>query len=544
MEKGKKGRTMNKVLKGLVAVAASAAMATAGFAGVASTAMADETHQVTVTVPAGDNLKNHSFTAYQILTGSQAISGGALGSTHWGSGIDSVKFLDALKADATIGSHFTSVKTSDQFVAALGDTTNFPSNGTNANIVAKIALANKKGDGTALQSGANNLATGFYLIVDYTTTENQTVYNPAVLAITDDITITDKTDVPTLEKKVKENAKASTETTYGVGFNDVADYNIGDDVPFHLIGSVPDMSQYDTYVYKFSDTLGAGFDAPTSVKVYLSDDKVLDDSDAEVTSNFTITSPLANSFTVSTDNLKAVSGAEAGKYIIVDYTAKLNSSAQIGLPGNENEAKLTYSNKPDQSGTGTPSTADTPKDKVIVFTYKLDTTKVDSKDADAKLQGAEFKLKNSENKYAVVNEGKVTSWDDEGTTLTSDAQGLFSVTGLDAGTYYLHETKAPAGYNLPASDFKVEITATTVNGQNWSGTAADALTALQVKVDGGTAINGNIQDGNVAINIANTQGSSLPSTGGMGTVMLYVAGVAVFVLAGATLVMALRRRNA
>lgn len=544
MEKGKKGRTMNKVLKGLVAVAASAAMATAGFAGVASTAMAADTHEVTVTVPTSGNLQNHSYTAYQILTGSQATSGGALGSTHWGSGIDDAKFLNALKADTTIGSHFTDVTTPDQFVAALGDTTHFPSNGANANIVAKIALANKKGDGTALQSGVNNLATGYYLIVDSTTAGNQTVYNPAVLAITDDITIEDKTDVPTLEKKVKENAKASTETTYGEGFNDVADYNIGDDVPFHLIGSVPDMSQYDTYVYKFSDTLGAGFDAPTSVKVYLSDDKVLDDSDAEVTSNFTITSPLANSFTVSTDNLKAVSGAEAGKYIIVDYTAKLNSSAQIGLPGNENEAKLTYSNKPDQSGEGTPSTAETPKDKVIVFTYKLDTTKVDSKDANTKLQGAEFKLKNSENKYAVVTDGKVTSWNDEGTTLTSDEQGLFSVTGLDAGTYYLHETKAPAGYNLPASDFKVEITATTVNGQNWSGTADDALTALQVKVDGGTAINGNIQDGNVAINIANTQGSSLPSTGGMGTVMLYVAGVAVFVLAGATLVMALRRRNA
>ena len=545
MEKGKKGRTMNKVLKGLVAVAATAAMATAGFAGVASTAMADETHQVNVTVPTGDNLKNHSFTAYQILTGSQATSGGALGSTAWGSGINSDNFLKALKADKTIGSHFTSVETSDQFVAALGDTANFPSNGANANIVAKIALANKKGDGTALQNGANSLATGYYLIVDSTTAGNQTVYNPAVLAITDDITIADKTDVPTLEKKVKENTKVSAETAYGEGFNDVADYNIGDDVPFHLIGSVPDMSQYDTYVYKFSDTLGDGFDAPTSVKVYLSDDKVLDESDTEVTNNFTITSPLTRTFTVSTDNLKAVKGVEAKKYIIVDYTAKLNSSAQIGLPGNENEAKLTYSNNPDQSGQGeNQPTGNTPEDKVIVFTYKLDTTKVDSKDADIKLQGAEFKLKNSENKYAVVEEGKVTSWNEEGTTLTSDEQGLFSVTGLDAGTYYLHETKAPAGYNLPAKDFKVEITATTANGQNWSGTAADALTALQVKVDDGTAIEGDTQNGNVAINIANTQGSSLPSTGGMGTVLLYVAGIAVFVLAGATLVMALRRRNA
>ena len=175
---------MNKVLKGLVAVAASAAMATAGFAGVASTAMAADTHKVTVTVQDSGNLQNHSYTAYQILTGSQAASGGALGSTRWGSGINFEEFLKALKADKTIGSYFNSVTTSDQFVAALGNKDNFPSDSANANIVAKIALAHKTGDGTALQSGTNNLATGYYLIVDSTTIENQTVYNPAVLPIT------------------------------------------------------------------------------------------------------------------------------------------------------------------------------------------------------------------------------------------------------------------------------------------------------------------------------------------------------------------------
>lgn len=538
---------MNKVLKGLVAVTASAAMAVAGFAGVASSAMAAD-NTVTVTVPNTANLQNHTYTAYQILTGSQAESGGALGSTSWGTGIDSANFLEALKADKTIGSYFTNVNTSDEFVKALGNAGNFASNGANTNIVAKIALANKTGDGTALKNGANALATGYYLIVDSTTEGNQTVYNPAVLAITSDITIQDKTSVPTLEKKVQENQKSVT-GDYGNGFNDVADYNIGDDVPFHLIGSVPDMSQYETYKYTFSDTLGDGFDAPTSVKVYLSDNKALDtEEDTDITSSFTITDPLAKTFTVSTKDLKAIAGVATGKYVIVSYTAKLNSSAKIGLPGNVNTADLAYSNKPDQSGTGdTDNTGKTPEDKVIVFTYKLDTTKVDSDEGTTKLQGAEFKLRNANNQYAVVGaDNKVTSWsatEEGGSTLTSNAEGLFSVTGLDDSIYYLKETKAPAGYNLPAKDFEVKISATTANGQNWAGTATDALTKIDVTVDG-TAGTGDVQTGTAAIVIKNTKGSSLPSTGGMGTVLLYVAGIAVFVLAGATLVMALRRRNA
>ena len=313
---------MNKVLKGLVAVTASAAMAVAGFAGVASSAMAAD-NTVTVTVPTTANLQSHTYTAYQILTGSQAESGGALGSTSWGTGINSTNFLTELKADNTIGGYFTNVTTPDQFVKVLGNADVFASNGANANIVAKIALANKTGDGTALRNGANALATGYYLIVDSTTGGNQTVYNPAVLAITSDITIQDKTSVPTLEKKVQENQK-SVAGDYGSGFNDVADYNIGDDVPFHLIGSVPDMSQYTTYVYRFSDTLDKGFAAPANVEVYLSNDKALDKNDTDVTKDFTVSTVTTGedstkSFTVSTNDLKSVnSGTIAtGQYIIV-----------------------------------------------------------------------------------------------------------------------------------------------------------------------------------------------------------------------------------
>lgn len=544
---------MNKVLKGLVAVTASAAMAVAGFAGVASSAMAAD-NTVTVTVPATANLQNHTYTAYQILTGSQAESGGALGSTHWGNGINDAEFLKALKADKTIGGYFTNVNTPDEFVKALGNANVFASNGANTNIVAKIALANKTGDGTALKNGANALVTGYYLIVDSTTEGNQTVYNPAVLAITSDIEIQDKTSVPTLEKKVQENQK-SISGEYGNGFNDVADYNIGDKVPFHLIGSVPDMSQYTTYVYKFTDTLDKGFDAPADVKVYLSDDKVVDNKDTDVTKDFTVSQVTtsedsAKSFTVSTNNLKTVNngGIAKGQYIIVDYTAKLNASAEIGLPGNVNTAKLTYSNKPDQSGQGeNQPTGETPEDKVIVFTYKLDTTKVDSDADTTKLQGAEFKLRNANNQYAVVDSNnKVTSWsatEEGGSTLTSDDNGLFSVTGLDDGTYTLKEIKAPAGYNLPAKDFEVKISAITANGQNWAGTATDALTKIDVTVDG-TAGTGDVQTGTAAIVIKNTKGSSLPSTGGMGTTILYAAGAAIVLVAAFGIAFAVRRRNA
>lgn len=559
---------MNKVLKGLVAVAATAAMAVAGFAG-ASTAMAVDGNTVNVTVPGAEsNLNGHAYTAYQILSGTQATSGGALGDAEWGTGINDAAFLKALKADTTIGEYFTKVTDAKGFAEALSNTDNFPADGANTRLVAKIAMKHTQGAGTALAAGSSTqLDKGYYLIVD-STTDGQTVYNPAVLAITSDIEIKDKTDVPTLEKKVQENKKDATgDTAYGSKFNDVADYNIGDEVPFHLIGSVPDMSQYETYTYKFTDTFDKGFDAvdTSNVKVYLSNDKKLDlegeSVDTDITSYFSGTNgsiqytaateaqgETAGTLTVSTKDLKkaATYSKEQPQYVIVSYTAKLNANAKIGLPGNVNEAYLTYSNKPDQSGTGDNNTNDTPHDKVIVFTYGLDVTKVDSKNDKTKLKDAEFKLKNSDNKWATITDGKVTGWtttENDGSVLTSDAEGNFKVTGLDDGTYTLVETKAPAGYNLPADGFSVTLKATTANNQTWDGTANTALTDLAVKVDQ-TNGTGDADTGLGAITIKNTQGSSLPSTGGMGTVMLYVAGIAVFVLAGATLVMALRRRNA
>lgn len=495
----------------------------------------------TVTVPSDGILKDHTFTAYQIFSGRE--EDGILSDVQWGSGINSDAFLAALKADTTYGSLFTDCTDAAAVAKVLGD------NNTNtalANAVAELAYANKTGSGTALTSGENTLADGYYLIVD--TTENVaagSAYNTALLQVVGDINITVKTDAPTVEKKVLEDDKYNQDGGYGQGYNDVADYNMGDTVSFHLIGSVPDMSRYDTYKYIFHDTLSAGLTLnEDSIKVYVASDKAGTDK-TEITGWTKAVN--GQSFTVSFADLKTVSGVSQGKYIIVEYTATLNQNAVVGLDGNPNTVYLEYSNKPDQSGSGDNNTGNTPEDKVIVFTYELDTTKVDGQDNTKKLEGAEFKLHNADSKWAIVNnDGKVTGWADTeegGSTLTSDANGLFKVIGLDDGTYYLKETKAPTGYNLLSSEITVVITATTTNGQTWTdGQASSALTKLEVTADG-TAGTGDTSTGIAGITVANNKGSTLPETGGMGTTIFYVLG-SILVLGAAVLLITRKRMGA
>lgn len=495
----------------------------------------------TVTVPSDGILKDHTFTAYQVLSGRE--EGGVLSDVEWGSGINSAAFLAALKADTTNGSLFTDCTDAAAVAKVLGD------NNTNtalANAVAKLAYANKTGSGTALTSGTTELAGGYYLVVDTTANVGEGgAYNASLLQVVGSINITVKTDAPTVEKKVLEDDKYKQDDGYGTGYNDVADYNMGDAVPFHLIGSVPDMSRYDTYKYIFHDTLSAGLTLnENSIKVYVASDKA--GTDKEEINGWTKAVD-GQSFTVSFIDLKTVSSVSQGKYIIVEYTATLNQAAVVGLDGNPNVVYLEYSNKPDQSGSGdTGNTGKTPEDKVIVFTYELDTTKVDGQDNTKKLEGAEFKLHNADNKWAIVNsENKVTGWSDTeegGSTLTSDEKGLFKVIGLDDGTYYLKETKAPTGYNLLSSEITVVITATTTNGQTWTdGHASSALTKLAVTADG-KAGTGNTSTGVADITVANNKGSTLPETGGMGTTIFYVLGT-ILVLGAAIMLITKRRMN-
>ena len=500
------------------------------------------------------NIKNHTFAAYQIFKGDYHNE--TLSNVIWGTGVNGFKY-DGTSDAGEIAKKLAGV------------------NAETANAFAKEAAKHITGTSTIGTGSITIQEAGYYLIVDTTSLVDNTdpknpkpVYDASnltlleVTAANEKITPRVKTDKPSVEKKVAENTKYNQNGGYGDTYNDVADYNMGDSVNFHLIGAVPDMGNYDTYKYEFEDTLSAGLTAPaeSDVKVYLSNDKILETTggtpDTELNADFTVSvstdeATKNSKINVSFSDLKTVEGIAKGKYIIVDYSAVLNQDAVVGLNGNENKVKLRYSNNPNQSGGGenTP-TGETPEDKVIVFTYELDVTKVDGQDANKKLAGAEFKLMNAnKTKYAIVENGKVTGWTEnekQGTVLTSD-NGLFTVTGLDDNKYYLKETKAPDGYNTLKDPIEFVIQATTANNQEWGGSASSAFTKLEIGLKNNKGefeyTDGTTDDGRVSMTVKNNKGSILPETGGIGTTIFYIVGV-VLVLGAGVLLVTKKRMNA
>ena len=206
---------------------------------------------------------------------------------------------------------------------------------------------------------------------------------------------------------------------------------------------------------------------------------------------------------------------------------------------------------------------ETPVDKVIVFTYEQNFTKKDATTGEV-LTDAEFVLSrtnNSTTEYLkVLDEATagvyiVDSWvtdKAQATTLKAASDGTYKISGLEDGSYILEETKKPAGYNDPSDPTtELTITATTVNNQTWKGVASDALTGISLTAANdvtNTAIVDAIpatdtSKGKVYATITNTQGTTLPSTGGMGTTLFYVGGGALALGAGVLLVSKKRMAN-
>ena len=258
--------------------------------------------------------------------------------------------------------------------------------------------------------------------------------------------------------------------------------------------------------------------------------------------------------------------------ITVEYTAVLNNTANIGLDGQENKVDLEYSNNPnieyspvtsdetedkpsdDNNGTpdnpndDTPGTDKTPEDKVIVFTYEQDIKKIDAATEEV-LANAVFTLSRSngtDTEYAKVDaNNKLAGWtttESEASGLTTGADGICKIIGLDDGTYTLKEKTAPDGYNKINNAMTLKINATTANGQNWGGTASDALTDIALTVSGDAAISditaqlASANKGTVMAKVTNEKGVNLPTTGGIGTTLFVLGGGCAAGLAGIYLI--------
>lgn len=505
----------------------------------------------------------HTYEAYQIFAGDLSENEQTLSNVKWGDGVNGEALLAALKGTEEEPTAYQTCMTAADVAKVLES---YENNSSEMKAFADIAGQHltKTTSGTASAYNEDSksytisgLAAGYYLVKDKDDSVPGTdAYTDFILKVVQNTTVTPKSDVPTVEKKVQEDDKYNQDGGYGNGYNDVADWNIGDAVPFKLIGTLPtNFADYDIYQYIFHDTLSDGLDLNEgSIKVYYASDKAGTDKTEIPLGKYEVEAPGTEgtdqcSFEVAFADLTSVEGVTANKYIIVEYTATLNKDAEIGLPGNPNKVYLEFSNNPNSGGEG--DTGKTPEDKVIVFTYELDVTKVDGADADTKLEDAEFKLYDENGKYVIVDaDGKVIGWADNeagGSTLKSDENGLFKVSGLDDGTYWLKETKAPDGYNLITDPIKIEIKATTVNDQDWTAMEgpADALTALEIKVTVGsttTSGNGDTESGIVATDIENNKGAELPETGGMGTTIFYVLG-AILVLGAGGLLIARRRTD-
>lgn len=489
-------KRVKRVLALLAAFALALAMAVPAFA--------EEANQGTISVPAGSS---HTYKIYQIFTGD--YSNGKLSNVKWGQNSKN-------REGASVGGK-VSEDVLNQLAAVVND-----SDAKKLEVIEKYADLDNKEFATVTHSNSAKVAPGYYLFKDTTTTAENEVY---ITEVVGDVTIKAKnSNVPGFEKKLKDK-NDTTDNDFG-DWQDVADHDIGDAIPFKLEGTVPaDYTEYTSYYFAFHDEEEGGLTFnKDSVEVYVDDTKI--------TTGFEVKTSTTDgcSFEVVFSNLKDIEAVHAGSVIRVEYTSTLNPNAVIGGNGNLNKAQLEYSNNPRD----TSSKDKTVWDNVVVFTYQVVVNKyANSVEENNKLPGADFTLTKKLNGDTTKVIAAVKSPDGK----------QFTFKGLDDGEYTLTETVTPDGYNTIDP---ITFTVTATHGTEWDGKGVrgNLITALT-----GNAAPGEITftpdkgTGALTTNVINKSGTVLPSTGGMGTTVFYVVGGGLMAVAVVLLVTKKRMEN-
>ena len=404
-----------------------------------------------------------------------------------------------------------------------------------------------------------------YYIVDEVNVPNNNGHSAASLCMVNTAnptaTVNIKSDYPQVTKKIDEDDNE-------IGWNDIADFEIGQTVPYKYNTTVPNMNGYHTYYLAFHDKMSEALtfnQESVQIKITgLNKTYTLQNTEFVIQKNVN-----GNTFQVSIPNLKAIVDREFpegldndnqnqyGQAIELNYTATLNDKAasQTGRPGFENTVRVEFSNNPDSDGTG--DTGFTPWDTVVCFTYKIDGLKINNHDKT--LEGAKFRLysdkdcknevyvKESQDGYIVINRDSLGGDDHTGGSvpgdaveMVSNADGIFKIFGLDQGTYWLKETDSPDGYRELLDPIEITITPTfTTDRDNYvagAGATDQTLKTLTATAHMKEFLNGafnegtsnlktDVETGTVNITVVNQVGTKLPVTGSSATVIMLGAGV-------------------
>ena len=412
---------------------------------------------------------------------------------------------------------------------------------------------------------------GYYLVAGSATApDNQTVVAACSLTTTDPTAeVTVKADVPSIEKKIVEGDTLVPANTA----------SIGDTVTFQLSSKVPNMKGYEKYFFVMNDTLSEGltYNGNDTMTVKIGDTTLTRDTDYTVEANGQNITIIFKNFIQYKD--------QADTAVTVTYSATLNEKANLSpTEGNPNTVTLTYSNNPNETGSGTPENPDkpgegdatgtTPQSQTKTYVTGIKINKVDGADNTKKLAGAKFSIsgtaltvvltntemfKASESgTWYMLKDGTYTeegptddntaSYDsttqkyEKVTVVTKDtvateintvgytnAQGVLTFAGLNAGEYVITELVAPSGYNLLKDSITITITENAdFSNANW--TVTEKVGDKDAKTLSAGA------DNLFSFTVENNSGTELPSTGGMGTTLFYILGGLLVVGAGVVLV--------